>query len=158
MELNKAITEIRNILDTWLRNNGFDLTTRFEQDFAYYHNKNVIAFGLLTTAKNDECFGKFVEDLGGYGNYSFLNSFFHELGHHETYEDISDREYEYCRMVKAYIADKKELNEYDLYTYFNLPIERLATEWGIEYINNHTSEVFDLNRKIQKVLDTIVIM
>ena len=40
MELNKAITEIRNILDTWLRNNGFDLTTRFEQDFAYYHNKN----------------------------------------------------------------------------------------------------------------------
>lgn len=158
MELNKAITEIRNILDTWLMENGFDLTTRFEQDFGYYHNENVIAFGLLTTVKNDECFSKFVEDIGGYGNYSFLNSFFHELGHHETYEDISDREYDYCQMVKVYLADKEELNEYDLYTYFNLPIERLATEWGIEYINNHTSEVFNLNRKIQKVLDTIVIM
>jgi hypothetical protein len=158
MELNKAITEIRNILDTWLKENGFDLITRFEQDFAYYHNENVIAFGLLTTARNDECFGKFVEDLGGYGNYSFLNSFFHELGHHETYEDISDREYEYGQMVKAYLADKEELNDYDLYTYFNLPIERTATEWGIEYINDHTSEVFELNRKIQKIIDTIVIM
>lgn len=158
MELNKAITEIKNILDTWLKENGFDLTTRFEQDFAYYHNENVIAFGLLTTARNDEYFGNFVEDLGGYGNFSFLNSFFHELGHHETYEDISDREYEYGQMVKTYLADKEELNNYDLYTYYNLPIERTATEWGIKYINDHTSEVFELNRKIQKIIDTILIM
>ena len=158
MELNKAITEIRNILDTWLKDNGFDLTTRFEQEFTYCHNENVITFGLLTTERNDKCFGKFVEDLGGYGNFSFLNSFFHELGHHETYEDISDREYEYCQMVKAYLADKEELNDYDLYTYYNLPIERLATEWGVAYINDHTSEVFELNRKIRKVLDTIAII
>lgn len=158
MELNKAITEIKNILDTWLKENGFDLTTRFERDFAYYHNENVIAFGLLTTARNDEYFGNFVEDLGGYGNFSFLNSFFHELGHHETYEDISDKDYDYGQMVKAYLADKEELNNYDLYTYYNLPIERTATEWGIKYINDHTSEVFELNRKIQKIIDTIIIM
>ena len=158
MELNKAITEIRNILDTWLKDNGFDLTTRFEQEFAYCHSENVITFSLLTTERNDKCFGKFVEDLGGYGNFSFLNSFFHELGHHETYEDVSDREYEYCQMVKTYLADKEELNDYDLYTYYNLPIERLATEWGVAYINDHTSNVFELNRKIRKVLDTIATM
>lgn len=157
MELNKAITEIKNILDTWLKENDFDLTTRFEQDFAYYHNENVIAFGLLTTERNNECFGNFVEDLGGYGNWGFLNSFFHELGHHETYEDISDSDYDYGQMVKAYLADKEELNDYDLYTYFNLPIERTATEWGIEYINNHTSEVAELNKKIRNVVDKITL-
>lgn len=158
MELNKAITEITNLLDNWLKENGFDLTTRFEQDFGYYHNENVIAFGLLTTERNDECFGMFVEDLGGYGNYGFLNSFFHELGHHETYDDISDRDYEYSRMVKAYLADKEELDDYDLYTYFNLPIERAATEWGVAYINDHTPEVLELGRKIRDIVVEIDIV
>ena len=157
MELNKAITEIRNILDTWLKENGFDLTTRFEMEFGYYHNENVIAFGLLTTGRTDECFSIFVEDLGGYGNYGFLNSFFHELGHHETYDDISDRDYEYGRMVKAYLVDKEELNDYDLYTYFNLPIERTATEWSVAYINDHLPEVLELNRKIHNIVDEITI-
>ena len=158
MELNKAITEITNILDTWLKDNGFDLTTRFEQDFGYYHNENVIAFGLLTTEMNDECFGNFVENLGGYGNWGFLNSFFHELGHYETYEDISGKDYEYGQVVKAYLADKEELNDYDLYTYFNLPIERAATEWGIAYINDHTPEVMELNEKIHNIVDKITII
>ena len=155
MELNKAITEIRNILDTWLKDNGFDLTTRFEQDFGYYHNENVIAFGLLTTEKNDECFSNFVSDLGGYDGLGFLYSFFHELGHHETYDDISDRDYEYGRMVKAYLADKEELDEYDLYTYFNLPIERAATEWAIAYINDHTPETFGLMDKVREIVGDI---
>ena len=157
MELNKAITEITNILDTWLKDNGFDLTTRFEQDFGYYHTENVIAFSLLTTERNDEYFGNFVDDLGGYGDLGFLNSFFHELGHYETYDDISDRDYEYGRMVKAYLADKEELNDYDLYTYFNLPIERAATEWGIAYINDHYPEVMELNEKIRNIVIDITI-
>lgn len=157
MELNKAITEIRKILDTWLKENGFDLTTRFEQDFGYYHNENVIAFGLLTTERNEKCFGQFVEDLGGNSNFGFLNSFFHELGHYETYDDISDREYEYGQMVKAYLADKEELNDYDLYTYFNLPIERTATEWAVAYMNDHTPEVVELNRKIRDIVDELII-
>lgn len=157
MELNKAITEIKNILDTWLKDNGFDLTTRFEQDFGYYHNENVIAFGLLTTERNEVCFANFIDDIGGYNDLGFLNSFFHELGHHETYDDISDRDYEYGRMVKAYLADKEELNDYDLYTYFNLPIERTATEWGVAYMNDHTPEVIGLNRKIRDIVDEITI-
>lgn len=157
MELNKAITEITNLLNNWLKDNGFDLTTRFEQDFGYYHNENVIAFGLLTTEKTENCFTTFVEDLGGYRELGFINSFFHELGHHETYDDISDRDYEYGQMVKAYLADKEELNEYDLYTYFNLPIERAATEWGIAYINDHITEVNELNEKIRNIVDKIVI-
>lgn len=152
MELNKAITEIRNLLDNWLKENGFDLTTRFEQDFAYYHNENVIAFGLLTTQRNDKCFANFVEGLGGNGHFGFLNSFFHELGHHETYDDITDKDYEYGQMVKAYLADKEELNDYDLYTYFNLPIERTATEWGIEYMNDHTTDVMKLGQKIYNII------
>lgn len=161
MELNKAITEIKNILDNWLKDNGFDLTTRFEQDFGYYHNENVIAFGLLTTEKNEECFGNFVEDLGGYYDLNFLNSFFHELGHHETYEDINDEDYNYGQMVKDYLANKKELNKYDLYTYFNLPIERAATEWGVNYINDHTPEIMKLNTKIREIIvdtDTIKVV
>jgi hypothetical protein len=157
MTLEKAITEITNILDTWLADNDFDLTTRFEQDFGYYHSENVIAFGLLTTERNDECFSNFVNDLGGNGELGFLNSFFHELGHHETYDDISDRDYEYGRMVKAYLADKEELNEYDLYTYFNLPIERTATEWAVAYINDHTPEVVELNEKIRDIVDKITL-
>lgn len=152
MELNKAITEIKNILDTWLKENGFDLTTRFEQDFGYYHNENVIAFGLLTTERNEVCFANFIDDIGGYNDLGFLNSFFHELGHHETYDNISDRDYEYGRMVKAYLADKEELDDYDLYTYFNLPIERAATEWGVAYINDHTPEVLELGRKIRDIV------
>ena len=152
MELNKAITEIKNILDTWLKDNGFDLTTRFEQDFAYYHNENVIAFGLLTTERTEVCFANFIDDIGGYNDLGFLNSFFHELGHHETYDDISDRDYEYGQMVKAYLADKEELNDYDLYTYFNLPIERAATEWGVAYINDHTPEVSELGQKIRDIV------
>ena len=159
MELNKAITEITNILDNWLKENGFDLTTRFEQDFGYYHNSNVIAFGLLRTEMNEECFANFVDDLGGYGcdEFGFINSFFHELGHHETYDTISDRDYEYGQMVKAYLADKEELDRYDLYTYFNLPIERAATEWAVIYINDHTPEVMELGRKIRNIINEVVI-
>ena len=157
MELNKAITEITNILDTWLKDNSFDLTTRFEADFGYYHNENVVAFGLLTTVNNDEFFGEYVEYMGGSALYSFVNSFLHEVGHHMTYDDITDEEYEYGQKVKAFLADKKELDKYDYITYFNLPIEKVATEWGIKYFRNNPQSVFELNRKIKEVVDSITL-
>lgn len=157
MTLDDTIMEITKILDKWLVDHNFPLTTKFEADFGYYHNENVIAFSLITTKRYDILFNKFIEEeLGIIQNFgTFALSFFHELGHYMTYDDITDEEYGYCAEVKRYLGTKKELTDYDILTYFNLPIEKKATEWGVNYILDNCREIAELEKEIKKELDKL---
>ena len=75
----------------------------------------------------------------------FLWSFLHEVGHHETIDDFDDLEHQ----VYHHIVQRVEIS--DEY-YYNLPIEKAATEWAGEFMKNNVSEVQRLWNNIQPVL------
>jgi len=76
----------------------------------------------------------------------FLASLLHEVGHHFTldnfsYEEMSDY-YDETDTIRAYLregGDKETAN----YAYFDLPVERAATQWAIDYIRNNVEKIAD---------------
>ncbi len=67
----------------------------------------------------------------------FTISFFHEIGHNETLDEVDDME----------DTDLKE--SLSMRDYFFLEEEYIATEWAIDYCNSHIKMI----EKLQKALD-----
>lgn len=101
-------------------------------EFAYYYSESLI---VVDTTDNDNDFLSFArknglnEEVG-----SFVISFFHELGHNETGDDV-----EYYKGNKDLLTKEE---------YYKLEEEFEATIWAINYCNKH----IELVRKIQKML------
>ena len=78
----------------------------------------------------------------------FLWSLLHEVGHHETYDEISDEENDYCDDTKKKIEEGELPNE----LYYDMIDERLATEWAVEYANTHKEELKAFWEKLQPAI------
>lgn len=77
----------------------------------------------------------------------FLSSILHEIGHIETFQSIDENDLEDCLSTIADLEyralsdiSKEELHEINK-LYFEVPIEKKATEWAIQYMREHTKEV-----------------
>jgi hypothetical protein len=69
-----------------------------------------------------------------------------------TDDEISDEVYDFCFNIKITLnADDDE----DTKTYFNLPDEFTATEWGYYYMLNHPEEVSELWDKIRPLIQKL---
>lgn len=132
--------ELKQAFDEWLATCGFDVKTELSTDFAYGEDNEIIYFGFFIT-ENSECvWNKLVEKWGLKTNYgTFVGCFLHELGHHHTLYLCSNFEYVYSMIVKQVIKIlpfPKLRNR----IYFSLPIEKIATQWAIHYMNTHPYE------------------
>lgn len=87
----------------------------------------------------------------------FLFSLLHEVGHHYTFSDLTDEDLQYeifCRKIlenfdKYRTAD--EINE----AYFNLPAEKLATQWAIDFMSEYPHWCRKMNRKIYQAFNKL---
>lgn len=151
MELLRGVERINNILNHFLED--FDCSAEMSSDFCYWHSKNLINYTLAIPNNEDKWFQEFANTLMPELKCdSFLLAFFHELGHHETIDDIDDDIYAYCEDIKDEINMEDRATRENNFKYFNLPVEKIATEWGLTYMKTHEKEVADLWNTLQPAL------
>ena len=130
----------------------FDLEVFEDTDFAFYRD-GTITYTVVVTERFDRMFLNYCET-----NFPlihapiFLWSLFHEIGHAMTDDEISDDVYDFCFNTKLGLNGE---NDEDTMTYFNLPDERTATEWGYYYMLNHEQEVSELWDRIRPLIQNL---
>ena len=81
-------------------------------------------------------------------------SFLHELGHHETYELLEDDEIDFSESEKERIRATMESGHEANMAYYYLPDEIIATQWAVNFMNEHTDAVIDMiNRVSPKIYE-----
>ncbi len=139
---------INKILNKYLEK--FDLTATLDTEFAYYYSKNIVTYSFFVLEKYDTMFKKVCDKIAKNNMNAdiFLLSLFHEIGHAETIEDLSDEEIYSSTVVKEKVSegaiDEKE--------YFYAPDEYIATQWGVKYIQEHDKEIADLWAELQPAI------
>ena len=71
---------------------------------------------------------------------AFWISFLHELGHAETWYLVDEEDWDMPESVNT------------MEDYFRHPRERIATEWAVDFINEHSDLVADLSRLVRPAI------
>lgn len=143
----KGIKRISRIINEFLK--PFECTARMGTDFCYLYHKNLIFYSIVWMNNGAEDFLNSVLRLEPEVEADiFLWSLLHEIGHHETYDEISDEENDYCDDTKKKIEEGELPNE----LYYDMIDERLATEWAVEYANTHKEELKAFWGKLQPAI------
>ena len=152
-----GIEGIVKVLDDFLAE--FELKAVPSADFYYQQDTNEIGFALVVSDFASTQFQQYVCRLCPELHAdTFLLSFFHELGHHHTLDEIPDEVYRKNCNSKAFISrvlsdgvsEKKKKMLYD--EYFNLEVEREATAWAIDYILANREKVNQFWNKVAAAL------
>jgi hypothetical protein len=155
----KGVNLLNNILNEFLE--PFDATAKIGPDFCYYYTDSTIQYALCISEKADRYFTNHIKRLAPDIHCdTFLISFLHELGHHETIDEISESDDRFSRNMKDTIDDTLESPDgsdpvveetmHDLY--FNLPDEAAATAWAIDYIRTHVEEIKVFWERVQAAI------
>lgn len=153
MEL-KGLPTLEWWLTKWLNTHGFEgVSARINTDFEYDFEDSAIGFAIVLSSQIEDWFYQFITcnfDFP-YTCDPFIISFFHELGHDQTYMDFTDDEYD------EYLEDVDRITEMDdgedkHMAYFSLPFESAATEWAVQYIKDNAEEIKEFWRVCSKLL------
>lgn len=153
----KGVNEINDILNGFL--DEFDAYAEMGHEFAYVYAKSKIEYTCFLDDNSETYFIKnFHKMAPDIECDPFLVSILHELGHHETLDDIDMFEEIYCLAEKDAISERyanKNFNtEQELYdAYFNLADEYEATTWAINYIRENAVKVKELWSKLKPALE-----
>lgn len=150
MNGNEILDRIENTVNEYLKR--FDLEGELDNEFAYYRD-GLVTYSVVVTERFDNLFLNFCETQFPLINAPiFLWSLFHEIGHAMTDDEIDDETYDFCFNTKLGLDGE---SDEDTMTYFNLPDERRATEWGYYYMLNHEEEVKELWEKIRVEIEKL---
>ena len=147
MYMLKGIIEIDNIINEFL--GQFDCTATIGTDFEYIYTESLIHYTFVVSGKSEiqfmnsinRCNPKVTCDI-------FLWSILHELGHHETIDDLTDDDAYISYWIKCMVNEKlMDENEY-----YDCPDEKAATEWAVSYANSHIEELSNLWIKLQAAI------
>lgn len=165
----RGLNMLTDILNEFLREGGWEVTAEPGTDFCYWDASNRIEYALCITDWAGERFTKYIHMIAPDIKCDiFLISFLHELGHHETLDEISDEDMRFSMDTKETIS--QVLNQekadvafalapvdgkikeamYDLY--FSLPDESAATLWAIDYIRNNAEKVAKFWERVQAAI------
>ena len=143
-----------SLMDEFLE--PFGLDSDFDSDFYYDPEEERVYFTVLMTEKSDRLFKQYILNEFSFCPPSiFMMSILHEIGHAFTYYDLP---------IEVIIEDNKEKKQieelYNLYEqdetylrYFDLKMERVATEWAVKYYKEHEKEVGDFFLKFVNALN-----
>ena len=83
-------------LQNWVSQNGFeDISIVCDNEWYYDHAKTTIAYTMSKDPIVEETFKEYCRNCGLLDDFDpFILSFFHELGHYETFDIVEDDEYE----------------------------------------------------------------
>ena len=133
----KGVDELLEVFNSWLEDNGFSTRVGdIEEDFGYYSGIDEIAITFVNAVEADAAWRIWTQSLGFPPELDvFWTSFLHELGHAETIWMFGKADWEkYARDI-VYASHEE---------YFNLPIERTATEWALNFVQEKTEAVVEL--------------
>jgi len=138
----KVEKEITTYITKWLHKNGFECNAEIGTDFSFWSDTDTISCALVINDTHMNLFQKVADELGiEYTCDNFLLSFFHELGHFETLDEINERTYKASQRKKAKLETKEVYTEKDYMTYYHLPEEIIATQWAVDFINENPNKV-----------------
>ena len=154
----KGVKMLDNILNEFLEE--FEAETGIGPDFAYYYTSSYIQYTLVVSDKASTYFMDHIHKLAPDIKCDvFLISFLHELGHHETMDDLTNEDERFSRDTKVTINQALESKECDPVVeeavhslYFNLPDEAAATAWAIQYIRNNPEKMAALWERVQAAI------
>ena len=131
------------------------------EDFAWYREKNIITYTLLTGTFHDEWFVEFIKERFDYDVENvFVITLLHEIGHYKTDDEIGVALGSWCDADKERISDaiqnnfniteeeEKALN----WQYFYLPDEFSATAWAVKFAKENPEYIEEMWEKIEKAL------
>jgi hypothetical protein len=140
-------------LEKFFNNEGFDVRVSSNKDFAYEYATSTVYYSFLVPKMGGELHKKYALAHGlEYDCGSFFLGLLHEVGHHFTLDDLEEDEEEYCMKTKKKLHGE---SVEDNFIYFDLPDEKLATEWAINYINKNKAKLFKLAIEIQPIINNI---
>ena len=144
--------KLSEILTDFLNSEEIDVEADYGLDFCYDYTESKVYYSFLIPDRSGEWLMEFAKEHGlKYDCGSFFLSFFHEVGHHLTIDLLDEDEEEYSSDMKKSLSSTRE----DNFIYFNLPDEKIATEWAINYINNNKEKLSELSLKIQPLIKSI---
>lgn len=119
----------------------------FEIGLSYgcYPKEMIVEIPLLVDEKNSLEFLESVEKVGG--NIEDISmemwSVLHEIGHLQTRQDIfiSPLLRKICKILKQPLLNK---------VYFNIPEEKKATKWAVNYVNNNKNDLLLFQENIMQ--------
>lgn len=115
-------------------------------EFAYYDDLHIITF-TFAQYEDDVEFINHIQDTYEIENlepWFFVYCLLHEIGHHMTLNQLSESEYEQETIFRQVISDNQ--------AYFNLKAEKLANDWAVDYLSNHTEDCWKFQRKCYSIL------
>ena len=135
-----------NVLNSFLEQ--FECEAKLGTDFCCFVCKNEIRYTLVIPEENSKTFIARVTRL--YPDIKadeFLWSFFHELGHIETIDDLTNAEYTFSQEAKGKNPTDEE--------YYELPDEFAATDWAAHYMRSNTEQIQILWAEIKNAIMNI---
>lgn len=138
-------------INKFLREQEFPLKAKLASDFGYVDYTNTIYYALVLPERHSIMFYNYAMGKGLKIDCGcFIVSLFHEIGHHKTIDVWKKDDLEEFDMIKKIINSDSDI---EAKKYFSVPDENLATEWAVDYINNHSDIVEDLIERIQPLVD-----
>lgn len=133
-KLNKKMTSIIN------KCCGLNIKAKLTSQFWVSENKQLISYSLIP----DTCDKDFCNFVNKTWNCKFEPctlalmelSILHEVGHLKTFPYFSDRARFFNQVCKL-IIDRLPFDKLQNYLYFNLPLEKKATEWAIHFMRKY---------------------
>lgn len=137
-------------LQKWCQQNGYDdITIVCDTEWYYDHGKTEIAYTMGHDPMIESTFNEYCKRCGLLDDFDpFILSFFHELGHYETFDIVEDDEYENDYFCKVALDMKETRSREDYFAYYDLNMEWIATAWAVKYIQLHIDDVRTLEREV----------
>lgn len=128
-----------NMVDDFLA--PFGLDSDYDTDFSYDIEEERVYFSILVAERSDRLFKEYIKKTFNFDVPSiFMISLLHEVGHAETIKDITFKQFKKDRRAKNVLIERleavsKDDPAYDVIfsEYFDLGVEKVATQWAINY-------------------------
>ena len=144
-----------SLVDTFLE--PFGLDSDFSSDFSYDYEDDTVYFTIMVSERADRLFKQYISNEFHFDPPSiFMISLLHEVGHAYTLPFISKMIIESDHQAKKEIEKQLEKdNSDDTYSkYFDLRIEKVATEWAVNYYKANRKRCDDFYSNFAKTLCT----
>lgn len=144
-------------LNSWLKKYDFDVRARgLDDGFYWYCQDDTIGYNFTASTLQDETWINLLNTLGlKYTIDSFWTIFLHEVFHSETYHYFTKEELDnYSKEVRL-LGEHPELFEDPIETYYHLPVELIATESAVEYINTYPERIEELSKIAGSAIRTL---
>ncbi len=136
-----------------------EVNIEFDTDFGFLPKTHTIYLALIEIEETVKDFLDFCISCGLPENDfdDFGLSFLHELGHFMTWDQIPVSDLMMYYFAIEDLDDDNEISNHERnLIYFNLPVEKIATEWAINFIKNNFNQYASFCNQIKTLLHNFV--